>query len=182
MRKNIKYYLIYCVIFIVGASSAAALYFAYEKELFTGIGKEIMSYGSSLSLGGYLLFSARLLKPLLAVFLTAFTIYSCAVGAGACLYSGASFGAFLMKYCISGLNPFTHVAVLVFLLLQAAIYTVFSTRAALYRGGLTSVAPQPEEILKKKSTLSLFYLFLSVSAVTLALSFAVYLFVIYFPI
>ena len=168
---------------MIGASLAASLRFAYGFNIVEGINDTASAVtGNSMSFQGYILFAAEFLKPLLLIFLSAFTIYSCAVGAVASLYTGARFGILLISYCSSGLNPFTHAAALIFLLSGAAMYTYLSTGSALYRNTLRAAAPSPSELLRAKNTLSLFYSFLSVAAITLAVSTALYFFVIYFPI
>ncbi len=183
LRKNIKYYFIYLLIFIIGASLAAALRFAYGFNIVESINETASAAsGDHTSLRGYILFTAEFLTPPLLIFLSAFTIYSCAVGAAASLYMGARFGILLISYCFSGLNPFTHAAALCFLLSAAAMYSYLSTGSALYRNTLRVAAPDPGELLRAKNTLSLFYSFLSVAAITIAAGTALYFFVLYFPI
>ncbi len=179
LRKNIKYYLIYLLIFLLSASLAAALRFAYGISLV----REIPSpAGNGLSFRGYVLFTAEFLKPLLLMLLSAFTIYSCAIGAVASLCAGAQYGLLVIRYGTSGLNPFTHAAVLLFLLAAAAVFTCLSTECALCRNTLRTAAPDPVELLRAKNTQALFRTFLAAAAVTLSFSTALYFFLLYFPI
>ena len=183
LKKNIKYYLIYAVIFITAASLSAAVRFAYGFSVIKDVNELISeTNGSELSFDGYILFTAEFIKPLLLVFLSAFTIYSCAVGAVTNVFIGARFGILIIRYCTSALNEFTHAAALIFFLAFASVFTFFSTQTALYRNTLRYTAPSPSELLKAKNTLPLFYSFLSVAAIVIAFTTALYFFLIYFPI
>lgn len=179
LKAQIKYYLIYALIFLFGASFASGLFFAYRMTLFTPLTENVTA---SLRLGDYASLAARLLGPLLLTFLSAFTIYACAVAATASLFVGMLCGQLFMMYCLSGLNPFTHLAVLVFLLAFGVVYTMLSTQTALYRSTLKTAAPDPTILLKAPRTRSLFHTFLSASLVIISFSCAVYFLAVYFPL
>ena len=183
MFGNIKYYLVYLLIFLFGASLAAGIRFTYDFSVVEEIGTQLLYEGKEAhSLRGYVLFAAEFLKPLMLVFLSAFTIYACATGAVASLFTGAEFGILLIRSCTSKLNPFTHAAALIFLLSFAFLYTTLCTNAALYRNTIRTAAPSPRELLKIKDTTALFYLFICIAVITVAVSTALYFFVLYFPI
>ncbi len=183
MRKNYKYYLIYLLIFLISASLSAAVRFAYGIDIIKGYNYAVTALSDGkMSFLGCVLFTAELLQPILCLFLSAFTIYACAVGVGVTLFGGIRFGILTMSYCLSELNPFTHAVSLVLLLLEAGLLVYFSTSAAIYRSTLISTAPEPARIIRKSETLPFFYSFLAVSAVTLTLSAALYFFIIYFPL
>ncbi len=183
LKKSIKYYLVYAVIFLTAASLAAAIRFAYGFNVVKDINELISeASGNKLSFGGFVIFSVEFIKPLILVFLSAFTIYSCAVGALTNLFIGARLGILMIRYCTSGLNPFTHAASLIFFLAFGAAFVFLSTQAAFYRNTLRYTAPSPSELIKAKNTLPLFSSFLSVAATLIAFTLALYFFVIYFPI
>ena len=179
MRKNFKYYFFYFTVFLIGASVSAGLFFAYRFSLFHELSESV---GGSLSLHGYILFAADFLRPLLLVFLAAFTVYSCAVGIAASLYFGSLFGVLVIRYGTSGLNPFTHAAALIFLLAFAFCTTWLCTETAFCRAALRTAAPSPGELLRLRETSSLLTRFLTVCLITLAVCVALYFFLLYFPL
>ena len=179
MKEHIRYYLIYGLIFFFGASCAAGLYFAYHAELL----RPLYAYTvPSLSFADYVRLTATLLRPLVLSFLSGFTIYACAVSALSLAYTGFLCGQMLMAYCLSPFNPFTHAAVLIFLLGLGALSTVFSTKTAIYRNTLKAIAPDPVPLMKAAHTKAYFTLFLSASLILISVSAAVYLLSVYFPL
>lgn len=179
LKASVKYYLIYFLIFLLGASLAAGVRHAYDFNIVLTLAEKA---GTEASFSGYALFIADILKPIILIFLASFTIYSCAVGGAASVYTGCKFGIFVYTYVTSDLNVFTHPAVTVFFLIFAGMYMWLSTNAAVYRNTLKSTAPETREIIKSKHTAAIFYNFLIISAITLALSTALYFFLIYFPV
>ncbi len=183
LRKNIKYYLIFMLIFILGASSCAAIHFAYDIDIVRGANEIVGDVSNrELSLRGYLLYIAEEIKPMLLVFLASFTIYACAVSAAASLYIGGRLGILLISYARSGLNPFTHGAALVFFLAGLCVATYLSTASALYRSTLKQAAPDPAELFKRESTKELFSAFISAGAAAVSFGTALYFFVVFFPL
>ena len=116
------------------------------------------------------------------LFISSFTLYACAVGITVSLLIGARLGIFAISYCTSGLNPFTHAAVLLFLLAFAAVCSYAGTVSALCRNALRYAAPDPSEILRAKGTVPVFFSFLSLSVITAAVCTAIYFFAVYFPL
>ena len=179
MKNNFKYYLFYLVIFLIGASIAAGIKFAYNFSVLTELTSTV---GAKLSIVKYASFTARFLTPAILTFLSSFTIYACAVGTCSSLYCGIKLGIMLITYCKSGLNPFTHAASLIFLIAFAFFYTYLSTSSALYRASLRYTAPDPREILRLKGTSALFKVFIYILLAIMAMSCALYFFIFYFPI
>lgn len=179
MKKYLKYSLLCLAVFLVGASVAAALKFAYGFEAVPGINSTV---SEQLSLREWLLLEAEFLTPLVILFISSFTLYACAVGIAVSLLIGARLGIFAISYCTSGLNPFTHAAVLLFLLAFAAVCSYAGTVSALYRNTLRYAAPDPSEILRAKGTSPVFFSFLSLFVITAAVGTAIYFFAVYFPI
>jgi len=98
MKEPIRFYLIFALLFLFGASFAAGLYFAYEIELF----RPLFSYAKEAPhLGDYVRLTASLLRPLCLVFLSGFTVYACAASALASLFTGCLSGQMLLAYCLS---------------------------------------------------------------------------------
>ncbi len=178
LKKNIKYYLIYFLFFAGGASIAAGIRFAYNINAVSSIS----DVADKLSLHCYIIHIAELIKPIIIAFLSSFTIYACAIGAASCIYSGARLGILMIEYCISDLSPFTHIAVLIFLLAFLSIFTYFSTQSAIYRSSLLTAAPSPSEILRLKNTKPFFLTFLSMAAILVSVGTAIYFFIVYFPL
>ena len=123
-----------------------------------------------------------MLQPLTATVLGAFTIYSCFVSAASCLYVGTVFGRLTIRYCLSGHNPFTHGAVLIFLAICGAVFVNVSTDAAICRSRMKYVFPDPKDIIKADTASMLVKSFTEAVFITVALSVAVYLLLIYFPV
>lgn len=178
MRKNIKLYLIYFLFFICGASIAAGIRFAYGINVV----ESITESAENLSFHCYIIHITKLIEPIIIAFLATFTIYACAVGAVSCIYLGAKLGILTIEYCLSELHPFTHIAVLVFLLSFMCIFTYFSAQSAIYRSTLLTAAPSPCEILRLKNTKPMFITFLQMSAILVSVGTAVFFFVVYFPL
>ena len=179
MKKQIKYYLFFALIFLFGAFFAAGLYFSYGIQPPAAFSVPVKQ---GLSFSEYVLLTARFLEAELLMFLSGFTIYACAVAVLFSLWYGVLCGHCVMAYCLSELNPFTHAAALLFLLAYGALFAVFATHTSLYRSTLLTVAPNPKEILRLPHTLVFFYSFLTVTAVTVATSAAFYVFLLYFPL
>lgn len=179
LKKYLKYSLLCLAVFLVGASVAAALKFAYGFEAIPGIERSVTE---RLSLRDWLVIAAEFLTPLVILLISSFTMYACAVGMAVSLIIGIRLGILAIAYCTSGLNPFTHAAVLLFLLAFAAICSYAGTVSALYRNTLRYAAPDPSEILRAKATSPVFFSFLSLFVITAAVSTAIYFFAVYFPI
>ena len=171
MKKYLKCSLLCLAVFLVGASVAAALKFAYGLEAVPGINSTVSEQ-----------LSFREWLPLVILFISSFTLYACAVGITVSLLIGARLGIFAISYCTSGLNPFTHAAVLLFLLAFAAVCSYAGTVSALCRNALRYAAPDPSEILRAKGTAPVFFSFLSLSVITAAVCTAIYFFAVYFPL
>jgi len=179
MKQHIKYYLLYAFFYLFGAFFSAGLLFAYELRLPNGL-TEFSSLSRTFS--HYVRLTARFLGPEVLLFLSGLTIYACALGAVISLCHGILFGQLVMSYCLSRLNPFTHAASLAFLLAFGVLITLTTTYAALYRSTLTAVAPEPKQLIRLPHTQAYFYSFLTIAAVTMAVSAALYFFLVYFPI
>ena len=179
MKTNIKLWLFFGFIFLFGASISAGLRFTYEFCLFRNT--VFLSCGS-LSFSDYVLICCQFLQPFLLMFLSAFTLFSCAVSGTACLVMGMMLGQITMGYCLSPLTPFTHAAVLVFLLGYGALFTVLSSLTAQYRSTLKNAAPDLKHIARDPKAISLLYNFLAICLIALILSAALYLFICYFPL
>lgn len=179
LKENLRYYLIFALIFLFGASFAAGLFFSYRIELqppLYGVA------GIRLNFGNYLHLVAVLLQPLVLTFLAAFTIYACPLAMLSTLLIGIHAGELLIAYCLSEHNPFTHIAVLVFLLALGTVFTIFSTKTAHYRNTLRAIAPDPVPLMKAKHTAIYFHVFLSSALIIMSVSLAIYFLAIYFPL
>lgn len=179
MKAYIKYYLFYAAIFLIGASVSAGLFFAYRASLFP---TDIFDASASFRFGEYMSLTATVLTPLTLVFLSAFTIYACAVSGVACLYVGAIFGRLTIRYCVSDHNVFTHAACLLILITFGAVFVIISKEASMCRTALRSVAPDPSQLMKAQCTISLFKTYMS-SCITVIIScIAVYMLTLYFQL
>lgn len=179
LKTKLKLYLFFAFLFLFGTFLAAGLYFAYDVVLMESPSHRV---GSSLSLSDYMLLTCQFIEPLLFMFLSAFTLFACAVNGASCFFIGLTIGQTIMPYCLSTLTPFTHAAGLIFLLGFGALYTVLSVLTAQYRHTLKTAAPEPKLLLHNPDTLSLFYSFLAVCAITMTLVAALYFFLYYFPL
>ena len=179
MKTKIKLWLFFGLLFLFGAFLSAGLTFAYDLTLIRDPAD--LAY-TSLSFSDYVLLTCRFLRPLLLMFLSAFTLFACAVSGTACLLTGMALGELVMAYCLSPLTPFTHAAGLVFLLGYGALFTVLSSLTALYRSSLKSAAPDLKVVARDPKALSLLYSFLAVCAIAMTLSAALYFFLFYFPL
>lgn len=99
MKKYLKCSLLCLAVFLVGASVAAALKFAYGLEAVPGINSTV---SEQLSFREWLLLEAEFLTPLVILFISSFTLYACAVGITVSLLIGARLGIFAISYCTSG--------------------------------------------------------------------------------
>ena len=164
--------------YLFGAFLAAGLYYAYRLTPFSALGE---NPGASLSLSDYVLLTCRFLRPLCLIFLMGFTLFSCAVSAVLTVEIGAVMGRFVMGYCLSPLNPFTHPASLVLLMGFGMVFVAISSHAALYRSTLRAVAPDLRLVARDKRAQALFYNYLCASAIVMALAAALYFLIYYFP-
>lgn len=179
LKAKVKYYLMFALIFLFGASFAAGLFFSYRLTILTPLAAPA---SEGLSFDGYALMAAAMLRPLILLALAAFTIYACAVCALSTLTAGMLSGQFLMSYCLSAHSPFTHAAVLLIALAFGTVYTILSTQTALYRSTLRAVAPDPVALIKKDNTRALLRLLLLGAAVLIAFSLAAYFLAVFFPL
>lgn len=179
MKAYYKIYLLYTVIFLIGASLSAGIFFAYGSSVFP---TNAFDVGTGFSLIKFASVSSQIILPAILVFLCGFTVYSCFIGSFVCLYVGAILGRTAMKYCLSEHIFYTHGAILLVFLIIAASYVIISKEATVVRSSLTSIAPEPLNILRSGKTATYFKSFTSVIAALIAVSFALYLLFIYFPI
>lgn len=179
MKRYLKYFLLCLAVYLVGASVAAAVKYAYGFETVTSI---CGSLSERLSFREWLLLESEFLTPLVILLVSSFTLYACAVGITVSLIIGARLGILTISYCTSRLNPFTHAAMLLFLLAFAGICSYAGTVSALYRNTLRYAAPDPSEILRAKGTVPMLLSFLSLCVITAATCTALYFFAVYFPI
>ena len=179
MKTKIKLWLFFGLLFLFGAFLSAGLTFTYDLTLF---GTAADFADTSLSFSDYVLLTCRFLQPFLLMFLSAFTLFACAVNATGCLLMGMMLGELVMGYCLSELTPFTHAAGLIFLLGFGTLFTVLSSLTALYRNTLKAAAPDLKVVARDPKSLSLLYSFLAVCAIGMTLSAALYLFLFYFPL
>ncbi len=179
MKTKIKLWLFFGFLYLFGAFLSAGLVFTYGLSLLPRLSSEI---GNALSFSDFVLLACRFLRPLLLIFLSAFTVFSCAVSSASCLAVGLLMGQTVMHYCRSPLSPFTHPAGLALLLGFGALFTVLSSLSALYRSSLKTAAPDLKVIARDKKTYSLLYSFLTACAVSMALSAALYFLLFYFPL
>jgi hypothetical protein len=179
LKTKIKLWLFFGLLYLFGAFLSAGLTFTYDLTLFDTAAD--FTY-TSLSFSDYVLLTCRFLQPFLLMFLSAFTLFACAVSATGCLFMGMMLGEIVMGYCLSPLTPFTHAAGLIFLLGYGALFTVLSALTALYRSSLKNAAPDLKVVARDPKALSLLYSFLAVCAIAMTLSAALYLFLFYFPL
>ena len=179
VKIKIKLWCYFGLLFLFGAFFSAGLFFAYGILLRHDPSDFL---GASLSLGDAVRLSCFFLEPLSLIFLSSFTLFSCAISSISCLLAGVLLGQTAMKYCLSPLTPFTHAASLIFLLGYGALFTVLSSHAALFRSKLRYAAPDLKQLVKDKSTQTLLYNYLAVSTIALTLSAALYFVLHYFPI
>ena len=179
MKANIKYYLFYAAIFLIGASISAGLYFAYGAELFPCRDMDISrKFYFSEAVG----LASVIIKPLTLLFLSAFTLYACAVGGITTLYVGALFGRMTIRYCISDHVSFTHGAALIITIFVGAVFVILSKEATVLRGAMKAVSPDPEKLIKNPACISMFKTYLSSAITVIAISVGAYLMLFYFKI
>ena len=179
MKANIKYYLFYAGIFLIGASVSAGLYFAYGAKLFPC---DDMIVSEKFSFSELVGLASAVLKPLTILLLSAYTVYACAVGGITTLYIGAIFGRITIRYCMSEHVPFTHGASLLITLFFGAVFVIMSKEATLLRGKMKAVSPDPEIIIKDKDCIGVFKTYLSCAIASVATSVGAYLLLLYFKI
>lgn len=179
MKAYYKIYLLYTVIFLIGASLSAGIYFAYGASVFPTDAFEI---GTGFNVMAFASVSSSLLSPVFLIFLCGFTVYSCFISSFICLQTGAILGRIAIKYCLSEHIFFTHGAILLILCIIASAYVIISKEASVCRSSLKSTAPDPSAILRSSFTSSYFKNFSSVIIAVITASFAFYLLLIYFPI
>ena len=179
IKTKIKLSLVYGFLTLFGASLSAGLFYAYGFPITEPLGHFV---GDTLSLSDYITLSCVFLKPLIFIFLSGFTIYACTVGGISCFYVGLVMGQLVIRYCLSGLNPFTHAAGFAFFLGIGALYTLLSIDGALFRNSLRNAAPDPRDLVRSTPAVPFFRSFLSAAAITVAVTSALYFFLFYFPI
>ena len=179
MKGYVKIYLFYSLIFLTSASLSAGLFFAYGIRVFP---TEVFEGGTGFTVLGLTEASALLLRPLVLMLLGAFTVYSCFISSAACLYAGAVTGRLAIRYCLSAHNPFTHCAVLIFLIVAGTVFVMMSKEAATCRSRMRYTVPDPVELLRADATSSVIKCFTESVFTVLALSTAMYLLLIYFPL
>ncbi len=179
MKANIKYYLFYAAIFIIGASISAGLYFAYGAELFPSSELDISAKFSFYEL---IRLASTVLEPLTLLFLSAYTVYACAVGGITTLYVGAIFGRLIIRYCMSEHIVFTHAAALIITVFIGAIFVILSKEATVLRGNMKTVSPEPSLLVKNPACVNVFKTYLSLSITAIAVSIGAYILLLYFKI
>ncbi len=179
MKANIKYYLFYAGIFLIGASISAGLFFAYRAELFPC---DRMNISENFSFSELVGLAFSVLAPLTLLFLSAYTIYACAVGAMTTLYTGAVFGRLTIRYCISEHVAFTHAAVLIITVFVGATFVILSKEATVLRGSMSTASPDPEKLIKNPACINFFKTYLSSAVTAVAVSVGTYLLLMYFKI
>lgn len=179
MKANIKYYLFYAGIFLIGASISAGLFFAYGAELFPC---DKMTVSGNFSFYELIGLASAILKPLTLLFLSAYTLYACAVGGLTTLYIGALFGRLTIRYCMSEHVPFTHAAMLIITVFVGAVFVILSKEATVLRGNMRTVSPDPEKLIKNPACVSMFKTYLSTALTAIAASVGAYLLLLYFKI
>ena len=179
MKANVKYYLFYAGIFLIGASISAGLFFAYEAELFPC---KQMSVSEKFSFSELVGLASAILKPLTLLFLSAYTLYACAVSSITTLYVGAIFGRMTIRYCMSEHVAFTHGAALIITLFVGAVFVIISKEATLLRGAMRTVSPDPQKMVKNPSCVNMFKTYLSTALTSIAVSVGTYLLLLYFKI
>lgn len=179
MKAYYKIYFLYTVIFLIGASLSAGIFFAYGASVFPTLAFNV---GTKISVSGFASVASGLLIPLVMIFLCGFTIYSCFISSFMCLYTGAILGRTAMRYCLSEHTSFTHGAILLIFCILASSYIIISKEATVCRSSLTSATPEPLKILRSNNVKDYFKSFVSAIIALIASSFALYLLLIYFPI
>ncbi len=179
MKANLKYYLFYAGIFLIGASISAGLFFAYGAELFPSLSMDVSDKFSFYELIGL---ASSILKPLTFLFLSAYTLYACAVGGITTLYIGAIFGRLTIRYCMSDHVAFTHGAILIITVFIGAIFVILSKEATVLRGAMRTVSPEPEKLIKNPACINMFKTYLSTALTAIAVSIGTYLLLLYFKI
>ncbi len=161
----------------MGASISAGVYFAYGAEIFPC---DALKVSDGFDFSSLLDVTAAILKPLALVFLSAFTLYSCAVSTAACLYIGTICGRLTMAYCLSDHIAFTHGAALMLTVFLGTVFIIISKEASLCRGDMKVTAPDPETLIKTSRCKETFRTFISCSAASMAVSVGAYLMLLYF--
>ncbi|MBQ7780117.1 MAG: hypothetical protein IJ404_06445 [Clostridia bacterium] len=179
MKANLKYYLFYAGIFLIGASISAGLYFAYGAELFPCKLTDVSEKFSFSELVGL---ASAVLKPLTYLFLSAYTLYACAVSGITTLYVGAIFGRLTIRYCMSEHVAFTHGAVLIITLFIGTVFVILAKEATVLRGAMRTVSPDPQKLVKNPACISMFKTYLSTALTAIAVSVGTYLLLLYFKI
>lgn len=179
MKAYIKLYLLYAAIFLIGASLSAGLYFAYGIRVFPTRALEI---GTGFSILGMTDVAALLLTPLAFMLFGAFTLYSCFICSLSCLYTGAVTGRLAIRYCLSDHTPFTHGAVLIFLLIIGTLFVTVSKEASLCRNYMRYTAPNPADLIKTDAASSLIKSFTEAALILAVTSAAIYTLLFYFPL
>lgn len=179
MKANLKYYLFYAGIFLIGASISAGLFFAYGAELFPC---ERMSVSEKFSFSELIGLASATLKPMTLLFLSSYTLYACAISGITTLYVGAIFGRLTIRYCMSEHVAFTHCAALIITLFIGAVFVILSKEATVLRGAMRTVSPDPEKLIKNPSCISMFKTYLSTALTSTAVSLGTYLLLLYFKI
>ena len=141
-----------------------------------------MSASGGFSFYGLVGLASAILKPLTLLFLSAYTLYACAVGGITTLYIGAIFGRLTIRYCMSGHVAFTHGAVLIITLFIGAIFVILSKEATVLRGAMRTVSPEPEKLTKNPACVNMFKTYLSTALTAIAVSVGTYLLLLYFKI
>ncbi len=179
MKTKIKLWLYFGFLYLFSAFLSAGLLYAYDIELCTPFA---VCCQEGLSFSDFAGATYRFLRPLVLIGLGGLTLFSCAVSSLSCLYCGALMGQVTMSYCLSGLNPFTHAAGLVFLLGYGALFVTLSVLSALYRNGLSSVAPNPKYLLHDRKTCVYLKNLLAICLIGIFMTGALYFFLRYFPL
>jgi hypothetical protein len=179
MRVKIKLYLFFGFLYLFAAFFSAGLFFTYDIEIAPLIFKqadEVLSFARFASL------CYRFLCPLVLMGIAAFTLYSCAVSGFSCLYCGALMGQLTMTYCLSGMNPFTHGAVFIFLLGFGALFVSLSYLTSRFRNRLKTAAPDPKSLIRETSTHAFLMSLLSICLIEIFLSASLYFLIHFFPL
>ena len=179
MKANLKYCLFYAGIFLIGASISSGLFFAYGAELFPC---EQMNVSGKFSFSELVGLASAILKPLTFLFLSAYTVYACAVGGITTLYAGAICGRLTIRYCMSDHVAFTHGAVLIITLFIGAVFVILSKEATVLRGEMRTVSPDTEKLVKNPACVNMLKTYLSTALTAIAVSVGAYLLLLYFKI
>ena len=179
MKAYFKFYLFYAAIFLIGASISAGLYFAYDLRIFP---TDIFDVNGAFSFDDIISAASFLLKPLTVLFLSGFTLYACAVSGTICLYVGAVYGRFAIRYCLSSHSVFTHGASLILLIAVGTSFVIMSKEASVCRSYMKSTAPDPAIIIKAKSSISFLSSYLTACIALIATAIGTYMLTLYFKI